>query len=464
MLKRTGVYMDSPRKSRKKKNCKHKSPKMVKDEDRISSLPTSILQHILSFVPTHYAVHTCVLSKRWRYVWTGISKLDLNETSLCTDKLYSKLDFVKFADGVLRNHDPTVVIDKFRLHYMDLIDDADLNEWVFEVLKRKVQKINIDISADNPIEFPPSFFACHTLTRIKIVAMHSSLRFPASACFPNLKLLHLKFIGITCQDGINECDVSFPVVEEVMFIECQWYDFKEMNIYAPALERMIIDDDEENDEDEDFVDDCTIKIHAKNLVTLDVISCLTYELSLCDLSSLSDAYIDLGTGSHVNDRANKILQAICNVTDLRLPYPTLNQLDSVKDLLALSNLKNLTVTRTNFVNGDLLSELFSSLPNIESVVITDGLDEYSNEGYDWTIEAISESFLAHLKSFEIASFYGNETELSLVEFLLRNAKSLERITISSSSKLSADPKEQIEVAKRLLFIPRGSVSSLIDFS
>lgn len=471
MLKRIGVYMDSSissRKSRKKKNPKHKSKinkvEEFEEEDRISSLPTSILHHILSFIPTHYAVHTCVLSKRWRYVWTGIPKLDFNETSLYLDKLYSKVDFLKFVEGVLSYHDPTVVIHKFRLSYMDIIDESDLTSWVSMVLKRKVQKINLDISADSPIEFPSSFFACESLTSIKLVAMHSTLKFPASVCFPNLKLLHFKFVGITCEDGVQQVCVNFPVVEEVMLIECQWYEIKRVDISAPALERMIIDDDEDNDEDDDFVADCEIRIHAKSLVTLDVVSCLTYELSLCNLSSLSDAYIDLGTGSHINDRANKVLQGIYNVKDLRLPYPTLNQLDSVKDLLALSNLKSLTVTRTNFVNGDLLTELFGSLPNIESLVFTDGLDEYSNEGYDWTGAAISQSFLAHLKLFEIVSFYGNETELSLVEFLLTNARALEKITIVSSSNLSANPKEQIEVAKRLLIVPRGSTSSLIDFS
>lgn len=44
-------------------------------EDRISGLPDDLLMHILSHVPTKYAVTTMFLSKRWRFVWTMVRKL-----------------------------------------------------------------------------------------------------------------------------------------------------------------------------------------------------------------------------------------------------------------------------------------------------------------------------------------------------------------------------------------------------
>ncbi|KAI3960212.1 hypothetical protein MKW98_016936 [Papaver atlanticum] len=45
------------------------------EADRISSLPDSLIHHILSFMYMNHAVQTCVLSTRWRYIWTSMSVL-----------------------------------------------------------------------------------------------------------------------------------------------------------------------------------------------------------------------------------------------------------------------------------------------------------------------------------------------------------------------------------------------------
>ncbi|CAL4887428.1 unnamed protein product [Urochloa decumbens] len=37
--------------------------------DRISGLPEGVLHHVLSFLPAHDAVRTCVLARRWRNLW-----------------------------------------------------------------------------------------------------------------------------------------------------------------------------------------------------------------------------------------------------------------------------------------------------------------------------------------------------------------------------------------------------------
>ncbi|XP_065871421.1 F-box/FBD/LRR-repeat protein At2g04230-like isoform X4 [Euphorbia lathyris] len=55
--------------SKKNKRVKLQS----KEEDRISYLPDSLVQHILSFLPsTKDAIHTTLLSKRWHNQWTRV--------------------------------------------------------------------------------------------------------------------------------------------------------------------------------------------------------------------------------------------------------------------------------------------------------------------------------------------------------------------------------------------------------
>ncbi|XP_021735397.1 putative FBD-associated F-box protein At5g56410 [Chenopodium quinoa] len=48
--------------------------------DRITDLPEPLKHHILSFLPTKYAVQTSILSSSWRMVWAGLRTLDFSDT------------------------------------------------------------------------------------------------------------------------------------------------------------------------------------------------------------------------------------------------------------------------------------------------------------------------------------------------------------------------------------------------
>ena len=83
------------KKFRKKQNA-NKSGK------GINNLPDPILQHILSYLSTKEAVRTSILSKRWKYLWTSIPKIDFNEGA--PDR---RMMFMKFVERVLALHGPS---------------------------------------------------------------------------------------------------------------------------------------------------------------------------------------------------------------------------------------------------------------------------------------------------------------------------------------------------------------------
>lgn len=64
----------------------HKCTQMasIVEEDTINSkLPESLVNRVLSFLPTKDVVRTCVLSKRWMNRWTSsITKLDIDDIDL----------------------------------------------------------------------------------------------------------------------------------------------------------------------------------------------------------------------------------------------------------------------------------------------------------------------------------------------------------------------------------------------
>ena len=67
------------RQHKKQKNQRQRqSIRNTKDDrDRISELSSSVLLHIMEFMNAEDAVRTCVLSKRWKDLWKGLTTLNL---------------------------------------------------------------------------------------------------------------------------------------------------------------------------------------------------------------------------------------------------------------------------------------------------------------------------------------------------------------------------------------------------
>ncbi|KAL4182957.1 hypothetical protein AMTRI_Chr11g152830 [Amborella trichopoda] len=64
------------------------------EADRISSLPNCLLESIVSLLPIREAGRTCILSKRWRYVWASAPSLNITDDS-------GNITFPKISTGLL---------------------------------------------------------------------------------------------------------------------------------------------------------------------------------------------------------------------------------------------------------------------------------------------------------------------------------------------------------------------------
>ncbi|KAF9590512.1 hypothetical protein IFM89_035721 [Coptis chinensis] len=193
---------------------------------------------------------------------------------------------------------------------------------------------------------------------------------------------------------------------------------------------------------DDDIYDCEIKIHAESLITLDWKSNFAYKGSLHSLSSLSKASIDFYCEDDINDnRVSKFIQGIDVVKDLTIftdAIVTLSKKKLTVKLLAFSNLK----TVSHCSRGKHIW-----MPTMEiglELMVLGHLKQFLN------------LFCHTWKSVELSSFDENEKELGLVGFRLKNARALLKVTIRSSSTLSANPKKKIVVLKQLLMLPRVS--------
>ncbi|ONI09037.1 hypothetical protein PRUPE_5G213700 [Prunus persica] len=189
----------------------------VKDQDNLWNLPNDILDQILSLLPLKEAVATSVLSSKWRYVWTSCLVLDFdfekNMKPLTHCSHYQDQDFedkecwryVNWVDSVVKMHTgPT--IEKFRVCFpLDLSFTPFIDRWVQFALKKWVQDLVLDFSAQS-----------HKL-------LHLGNGFSKASGFSKfraLKNLSLNSIGVTRGD-IGFVLSTCPCLEKLKVSNCR---------------------------------------------------------------------------------------------------------------------------------------------------------------------------------------------------------------------------------------------------
>ncbi|KAF9590673.1 hypothetical protein IFM89_036165 [Coptis chinensis] len=442
----------------------HNSGASDETRDRLSSLPGKILHHILSFLPTKYAVGTSILSTSWRYIWTSVPILDICDHLLFSNERTSgdpivMRNFMNFVDRVLLL--PEVDLQKFCLTCEGDLDASRVNAWISTVIRRKVRELIIEIMLEDSLAFPRCLFSCESLKILKI-NFSDGLTLPTSISFPRLKVLHFHSIGFCCDESVQQVSFNCALLEEFQMEECAWLKIKTINIFAPLLKRLEI-----NDHSTYMVAayDCEMQIHAENLISLVLNSGLSCMYFLHNLPSIVNASVDLDSPEDYGPSVINLLREICNVKDLTLSRDLIEALfrpELSTNIPKFSNVTRLRVTGINPFNGSHLISLLCDMPDIESLNIE--LQNCTLGENFLTLATFPQHFLSHLKSVELSSLYRYDNELCIIKFLLQNARVLEKMTINCVAKLSADPSEQLEVCKKLLTLPRFSARSVIAFS
>ncbi|XP_065870921.1 putative F-box/LRR-repeat protein At5g02930 isoform X2 [Euphorbia lathyris] len=111
-----------------------------KEEDRISYLPDSLVQHILSFLPsTKDAIHTTLLSKRWHNQWTRVPVLIFHSAGMPIKK------FSRFVDYTLLLCD----CSKIKKFHMQTGDNHHVQDFIWNIkisfaIRKDVEELILD--------------------------------------------------------------------------------------------------------------------------------------------------------------------------------------------------------------------------------------------------------------------------------------------------------------------------------
>lgn len=158
-------------------------------EDRISSLPDDVLHCILSFLEAIDAVRTCVLSCRWKLVWTTLPFLSFEFVQGIPKEV-----FVRTVNNIITSRNQRSNILTLKLH----ADDAFSVRCLEKIVKYAIAQGVEDLSVKS-VECKCSMFRSTLLENLtlSIDLEKPSLQFLDQWTLPNLRNLHLEHIFST---------------------------------------------------------------------------------------------------------------------------------------------------------------------------------------------------------------------------------------------------------------------------
>ncbi|CAK9178787.1 unnamed protein product [Ilex paraguariensis] len=213
--------------------------KLLETKDRISNLPNSLIGHILSFLPTKYAVQTCVLTTKWKQMWTFISNIDFDSREIWSIDDPCHISFVKFVYRVLLFLKVSKV-NKFHFRYYVDCDVSDVNAWLSTVLSCNVRELDLCISLKVPCLLSADLFTCNSLVVVKLGTKFVLNDVPSLVSLQNLTTLRLSSVEFRDDESTKRLFSSCPVLEGLALYQCEGKRTSVLKISAPALKTLYI--------------------------------------------------------------------------------------------------------------------------------------------------------------------------------------------------------------------------------
>ncbi|CAA7058337.1 unnamed protein product [Microthlaspi erraticum] len=215
------------------------SPKVAKaaaGEDRISELSDDLLIHILLLVPTKDAVTTTFLSKRWRFVWTKLPRLDYRETK--NNSGVNSKSVWWFLDESMRFHNAPLLEQLSIKLGPECPIDVDVVKWVAISIDRYVlRKLKFKLLwKTEPVRMPSRLYTCDTLTKL-ILSQKILVDVPCPVNLPSLHQLELLEVVYKDEDSHVRLLSGCPVLKRLEVIRQDDVDdnVRKFTVKVPSL-------------------------------------------------------------------------------------------------------------------------------------------------------------------------------------------------------------------------------------
>ena len=182
--------------------------------DVISTLPDSLLCHILSFLPTPDAIRTSILSSRWRPLWTLVPILYFNHQDL--PQITHPVEDIVSSIFTLRNAGPDPApIQKLCIILFDCWVSTHLETWVAASIRLCLQELELNLQYSKTSELPRSIFFSTTLAVLKLNGDILLNPPPTSALLPSLKIMKLESVSYANRDSLSTLLAACPFLRDL---------------------------------------------------------------------------------------------------------------------------------------------------------------------------------------------------------------------------------------------------------
>ncbi|XP_073299912.1 F-box/LRR-repeat protein At4g14103-like isoform X1 [Primulina huaijiensis] len=401
--------------------------------DRISDMPNEILCHILSFLPTKYAVATSILSTKWKNLFCFIPNLRLhlddslllNQQSPSSTNLISFMNFVNRLLNVTLSDVPS--INAFCLICQNLSDGLCISNWVSAAIRLNAKRIDLRVRhLKNANALFDSLYGC------KIVSLNLFLYFvdhnlECRFNLPNLKILSIQFMKYKESNVLLE---GCPMLEYLLVYNCYCYPGDILRICIPSLKVLKLVNDF-------YCLEGKIELEAPKLEELNYRGFLSNRYLAKNLKCLQIAQLDLDQSItqypfEFNEHASELIKVCSNVVKLFLSEKFIIMLQLLPHRLPrFPNLVTLAVKNMNSSGWELLPSLLECAPNLKNLLIKDGFDMECFENFK---DSLPESLSINLSQRGEKGF--------LLE-ICREARTIEPDKIHGESCLIGKNKESI---------------------
>ncbi|KAL3501594.1 hypothetical protein ACH5RR_036043 [Cinchona calisaya] len=412
--------------------------------DRISELPSSIIDTILMCLPTRDAARTSILSRKWRYNWSRIPQLVIDdELWNATMKKYvpPREKFLEILYQILSLHQGPIF--KFILSVTGLRASPHIDNLIVLLSRSGIKEFTLKLSLGEYYMMPLSFFSCVELMHLNLRScwINKPTTFKGFSHLISLKLSHVYMGTEFLQSLISSC----PILEQLTLEYPDILNFLEIN--APKLKL--------------FVVNSPIKsIFFKNTPVLAMVS-----LELNEQVAY-DKFPKKGQKGIVEH-----FRSLPSLENLHLDHYFVKVFTAGGiSYMMTTALIHLKVLKLDYISLEALNELsfvmrlIRSSPNLQEIDISVNYDEIlGGSSSSLNVQDNSEVTLKQLREVKLKYISGTRNQMELIKLLLEKSPVLGKMFIKPIPDDTCQKVMEIGILKQLTRFHRASPNAEIIY-